>query len=185
MKSYSRCKACGFIMETDRVGDVCPACGVPKTAFEQHKINVSENRKKLIDLHIHPIILHFPQAFAIFGLFLVILIPLVPQPLQDTLATTAKVLVTLLPFTVAAGFASGLFDGKLRFKKVTTPILKIKIFLGCAFLLFSTASAILVNWISIAGRFALLHIFLLLLCSACTSVLGKIGSSLTESKLPG
>ena len=63
------CKACGFIMLEEKLGDVCPACGVLKKMFEPHNDRVSEKRRKVLEMHIHPIMVHFSQAFA-FSVFL-------------------------------------------------------------------------------------------------------------------
>ena len=37
-----RCRACGFIMEEEKLGDVCPACGIPRKAFEPYKETMSK-----------------------------------------------------------------------------------------------------------------------------------------------
>jgi len=185
MKQIYRCKACGFLMESDKPAEICPACGVPKTAFEPYRPNLSEKRRKMLNLHIHPILLHFPQAFTVLGLFLLILIPVVSEPLKAALIPTAAVILTLLPFTVAAGLLSGLYDGKLRFKKTSTPILKGKILLGSSFFVFTAVCTILIHVTDFASGIPVGEIILLLLSTACSVLLGKMGGALLESKLPG
>jgi rubredoxin len=185
MKQYVRCKACGYIMDTGRPYDLCPACGVPKTAFEPYKLNLSERRKVLLDLHIHPIILHFPQSFVVFGLFLMLAIPFLTDPLKDMFISTAKVIITLLPLSVAAGFLSGLLDGKLRYKKDTTPILKIKIVIGSIFVLTSFACAAVILFMDFTKAAVALELILLFVGSFCSVVLGKLGGPLIETRLPG
>ncbi len=63
MKKYVRCKVCGYIMVESDLKDRCPACGLPKTVFEPYVSNISSRRKFIIDQHIHPIVVHFPQVF--------------------------------------------------------------------------------------------------------------------------
>jgi uncharacterized membrane protein len=184
MQNYVRCKACGYIMK-EGSADVCPACGVPGTAFEPYKLTISEKRKKILDLHLHPIIVHFPQAFALFAFALLVGAYLFGNPLKDTLVTTSKVVITLLPFSVFFGFLSGILDGKARFKKLKAPFLKQKIILGSTFIIFSTISAIFIYFADPSGFTWLIEIFLLLICTALSALLGKTGASLAESKLPG
>ena len=44
-----------------KVGEICPACGVPAKMFEPYDDKVSEARRRMIDLHIHPVIVHSPR----------------------------------------------------------------------------------------------------------------------------
>lgn len=185
MKTYSRCKVCGFITETDKIGEVCQACGVPKTAFEAYKPNINEKRKKILDIHAHPIILHFPQAFTLTALFLLAILPVFSGDLHNIIDSAAKVMMVLMPPAVIAGFATGLLDGKIRFKKVTTPILKRKIIMGSAYILFSLIIGIVVLVTPITGTAYFAEIIMLLICSGLAVVLGKVGSSLTDAKMPG
>ncbi len=59
-----KCKACGYIIDEKKLGDVCPACGVPRKAFEPWTDDMSPRRRVLLTLNLHPIALHFPQAFS-------------------------------------------------------------------------------------------------------------------------
>ncbi len=184
MKNFLRCKACGYIMKEGDY-DVCPACGVPKTAIEPYKMTISEKRHKILDLHIHPIIIHFPQAFTLFGVVLLIVLVFIRGALGDALLSTAKVLVTLLPFAAVAGFFSGILDGRTRFKKLKAPLLKKKIVLGCAFTVCSIVSAVFIYFADPSDFTWIIEILLLLVCTALSSFLGRIGASLSEAKLPG
>jgi hypothetical protein len=185
MQEYVRCKACGFITEAGKAKGICPACGVPHTAFEPYKLTISEKRKKMMDLHIHPVMIHFPQAFGILGLVLMLLIPFASGPFKATITDAAKVILTILPFTVAVGFVSGLYDAKLRFKKATTPILRKKIGLGVGFIIFSIVCAVFIQSSEITSTIITLEVLSLLLCNICAAGLGKLGASLLDSKLPG
>jgi uncharacterized membrane protein len=185
MQEYVRCKACGYITEAGKAKGICPACGVPHTAFEPYKLTISEKRRKMMDLHIHPIIVHIPQAFGIIGLILMLLIPFSSDPFKSTITEGAKVILTILPLSVMFAFLSGLYDAKLRFKKVTTPILRKKIGLGVGFIIFSIVCAVFIQSSEITSTIITLEVLSLLLCNICAAGLGKLGASLLDSKLPG
>ena len=73
-----RCKSCGYVIEAGRVGEVCPACGVPRRMMEAWKDPVSDRRRLYLWLDVHPIVAHFTVAFSAsaFVLSLVVLIGL-------------------------------------------------------------------------------------------------------------
>ncbi|MBN2040686.1 MAG: rubrerythrin [Spirochaetes bacterium] len=185
MKNEVRCKACGYIMSEGRLKDVCPACGVPKTAFEPYKDTLSEKRRFILDLHIHPIVIHFPQAFASILPVLIIAGILLKGQCSDMLLSALTVLIYLLPFTVAAAIVSGLIDGKTRFKSLITIALKQKIGIAMLLLLLSVIMGIytFINPVT-TSSFAVVFV-LSIACVGCEIALGQIGNKLMEPKLPG
>ena len=186
MKALVRCKTCGYIMVADKLGHICPACGVPAKLFEPYKEKVSEKRQRILDLDIHPVIVHAPQGFAFAIMFFAIGALLFGGGLRDSLRTAIVVLGTVLPFVVLGSIATGLFDGKIRFKKVTTPALEKKIAFGSTFLLLSAVIAILSHTIGPdASSFLVLVLLLSAGCFACSIFLGLIGARLVCSKFPG
>ena len=52
-------------MEAGKLGDVCPACGLPRKVFEPYRERVSINRLRLLNLDLHPIVIHLSQAMVI------------------------------------------------------------------------------------------------------------------------
>lgn len=181
-----RCKACGFITDKDKIKDVCPACGVPAKMFEPYKYMVSVKRRRILDLHTHPVLVHFPQAFSVLLFLLAFAAFFVPAFLQEMLASTARVLSVLLPFFLVAAIAAGLLDGKIRFRKVTTPLLKKKIILSLIFFLTSVVMAAL----ALKGQFFMApeHLFFTVLAGVimlCGAFLGLIGGTLLDAKFPG
>ena len=66
MAELVKCKSCGYVMEAGKLHDSCPACGVPAKMFEPFTDPVSSKRRSILALHIHPVLVHFPQAFAFF-----------------------------------------------------------------------------------------------------------------------
>ena len=152
MKQYVRCKACGYIMEADKVGKLCPACGVPAKAFEPYEERISEKRKRVLDLHIHPIVVHLAQGLApLIVLFAIVLAILGEGALKTTLVQATRVLAAFLPLSVILAFAAGLIDGNLRFHKVTTPLLVKKMIFGALFFVLSLGAAALALFVGLDG----------------------------------
>ena len=186
MSNLMRCKACGFVTDQGNIKDVCPACGVPAKMFEPYTHPVSLKRRKILDLHTHPVLVHFPQAFALTLFLLSCCAFFVPQTLLAMLDPTIKVLSVLLPFFVIPAIATGILDGKLRFRKVTTPLLKKKIILSLVF--FITAVVLAALALSEGFLTSPTHIIftlLTLIISLCGALLGLIGGKLLDAKFPG
>jgi O-antigen/teichoic acid export membrane protein len=186
MANLIRCKACGYVTKEGNIKDACPACGVPAKMFEPYTDPLSEKRRRIIDLHSHPIIVHFPQAFALTLFFLAVLFFIAPSQIKDDLCYTMKVLSFFLPFFVVLSFLTGLLDGKTRFRKVTTPFLKKKIIIGLIFFITSIALAALAFTKQFPSTPMLEYFTLLTIIAAgCTVSLGFIGGRLAEAKFPG
>ncbi len=185
MGTLVRCKACGFVTEEGKLKDVCPACGVPRRMFEPYTENISPRRKWLLDLDLHPVVVHFPQAY-VFTLLVISALAAVFDPWRPALAAAIRVLALTLPVVVAGAILTGLLDGRVRFRKVTTPILKKKIFWGSLFLAFSAGLFAVVlasswptpglGWLALGLSFG---------GFACSYVLGRLGTSLLNARFPG
>ena len=185
MNALVRCKACGYIMEERKLKDVCPACRVPSKAFEPYKDPLSHARSRLLNIHLHPIAVHFPQAFASIIPVLLATGWLLPVPFTNELIITALVLLYILPFTIVPAIITGLLDGKLRFKSLKPQVLVKKIILGTLFFLLSITEAAIVCSIGLSDSVIPWIIFIGILCIGCVVILGNLGSSVAESKLPG
>jgi rubredoxin/peptidoglycan/LPS O-acetylase OafA/YrhL len=186
MANLMRCKACGFVTDQGKIKDVCPACGVPAKMFEPYTHAVSLKRRRILDLHTHPVLVHFPQAFALTLFLLSFFAFFVPQILLAILDHTIKVLSALLPFFVIPAIATGILDGKLRFRKVTTPLLKKKILLSLIFFI----TAVVLAALALSGGFLtspthIIFTLLTLIISLCGALLGLIGGKLLDAKFPG
>lgn len=187
MKELVRCKACGYTMEKDALGDVCPACGVKKEMFEPWEDKVGALRRFILDKHLHPVIVHAPQALTFLLLILGVVFPLFAAGLQGQYLWPAIVVMTwLLPVTVVATFLSGLFDAMVRYRKIATPALLQKQILGY---LFTAASIVMVVVIS-NGDFTSLTVWLSYLAAnvvamATSALLGVKGAKLTHGAMPG
>jgi len=187
MKEMVRCKACGYIMEKDALVDVCPACGVKKEMFEPWEDKVGALRRFILDKHLHPVIVHAPQALAFLLLILTVVFPLFGADLKNGYLWPAIVVMTwLLPVTLVATILSGLMDAMVRYRKIATPALLQKQILGYLFLAASIVMVVLVS----VGNFGDLTIWLSslaanLVAMATSAILGIKGSKLTHAAMPG
>lgn len=184
-RTLLRCRACGYIIDQDKLKDVCPACGLPKTVFESYKENISRKRGFILNLHMHPIAVHFPQAFVVVLIPFILLGIFLGQIYGQDMLITARVLSLLLPVFSLLAVLTGLVDAKVRFKKLTTPALKIKIFFAGMFFILSCMIAAIVFLYGLEKNAAVAVTILLVLCVGCQVVLGHIGAKLLGARLGG
>jgi hypothetical protein len=183
-----RCKVCGYITDAAHVTDLCPACGVKAAMFEPLAENFSDSRRKFLEMHLHPVIVHFPQAFAGTLLALALVMLALPETgaLRQVLGHAALVLSIALPVTVIASFISGIADARVRFKKTSTPYLRIKIITGVVYIVLSAVMAMIVFITRLAGfPAAVIAAAVAMELVVSTTILGKIGSSIACSRMPG
>lgn len=186
MATFMKCKACGFVTDQKKIKNVCPACGVPAKMFEPYTHPVSLKRRMILDLHTHPVLVHFPQAFALILLLFSFSMFFVPTVLHEMLSSTIQVLSFLLPFFVVGAIATGLLDGNIRFRKTSTPLLKKKIILGFIFFI----TSIIMAFLALSGPFLtpsthVLYTLLTMISSLCGALLGLIGGKLLNAIFPG
>ncbi len=189
MSALVRCKACGYIMKAEKVGEVCPACGLKSKVFEPYEDKVSPRRRFLLDLDAHPILVHFPQAFASILPPLIVLNfvldLLFPGQYVDQLRHVIVFTALVLPVTCAGAIASGLFDARLKLKKLTTPALLRKIAAGVGMLVFSSANTALILLRGFGSETRIFVLALALACLMCAVLLGMMGKRLIPVILPG
>lgn len=179
------CKVCGYIMKESDLKDVCPACGVPAKAFEPYKPKISKERERILSLHMHPIILHFPQAIVVFAFLLSFIAPFFHGDWYDYVVICMKFHVFLLPLSILGGFLTGLIDGKIRYKSIKRPILIKKIYLSILFFVLSLVAALITGFAGLSNMVFVIIDLVLLVDMIVAIVLGRIGSRLTEPIYPG
>lgn len=184
MKEYLKCKACGFIMDKESEFEICPACGVSKKVFEDYKYNISPRRKLIMDLDLHPIMLHLPQAITgmipLFGILSLI----TDAGWGIKFLNAIEIITYLLPLSVIATILTGMIDGRNRFKKLSTPAIKKKIILGSILLIITSAMPCLLFSLGIKeALFPLIGLSLIALGNEV--LLSKIGIKLIQAHLPG
>jgi len=184
MSALVRCRACGYVMRESRVGEVCPACGFKRSVFQPYEEKISPWRRRLLDLDAHPILVHFPQALGSMLPPLVVLNLVLPDFYGPELQAVIAFVALVLPLSVLGALASGLFDGRLKFKRLGTPALVRKIAVGAALVVLSTTNAILV----VAAGYQAVQFYVLGLSLAsfvCAVLLGMMGKRLLGCILPG
>jgi len=181
MKELVRCRPCGYVMEAGKLGDVCPACGLPRKVFEPYREKVSSNRLLILNFDLHPIVIHLSQA-------LVITIPVLamlknffsgfqPDMVQHVLVFS----VFLFPFTLVFAIITGIIDGLTRFKTLQTPLLRVKIIFSIIILALSIGMFI----IGPRENYYWITIILSILSLAAGVQLGLWGKKLINVILPG
>jgi len=185
MTNYLRCRACDFLAEEGALGDVCPACGLPRTVFEPYPKQISERRRSLAGRHFHPIGVHLPQVLLLGCILLPIPGRFLPAPLGAELLVLAKWSVLLMPFAALLAFITGLVDGRLRFKKLETPLLRSKMRVGAAFLALTVVISVVYLVAGFGTASTWIIVALGLVAGRCAFYLGRTGASMFNCILPG
>jgi rubredoxin len=181
MKELVRCRPCGFVMEADKLGDVCPACGLPRKVFEPYRERVSMNRLRLLNLDLHPIVIHLSQALVIAIPLLSIITHFIPGLYPEMLKNVLTFSVVLFPFTLVLAIMTGVIDGLTRFKTLKTPLLRVKILFS--FIILALSILLLFNYLNQGNN--IFTTILSFLCLGCGVQLGLWGKKLINVILPG
>jgi hypothetical protein len=181
-----RCKSCGYLVEEGALKDVCPACGVPRKMLEPYSDTVSARRRQLLSLDIHPIIVHWAVSFSVSAFLLALVALALPDLFVSTVRGGLRVTGGTLPLIVVAAFIAGRVDGKIRFRKAKSRILRLKTAVGIVFFtLAAAASAIIL----LAGPHTpwarIVDAVLLAGCTLCAFILGRAGARLLCAMFPG
>jgi rubredoxin len=185
MAKMMRCRVCGYVLPEGKIKDVCPACGYPKTVFEEHDEKISPRRKLILGLDLHPIAVHFPQVFATIGALFVAAAMVLKSPLAVELLTAARLFAILLPLSVLAAIVLGILDGKLRIKRLKTPYLLRKIVAAIILQVLSLIVCVLVLRSGLTAGTNPVVLLLLVGCIACEVVLGRTGGRLMCVRVRG
>jgi hypothetical protein len=168
-------------MEADKLGDVCPACGLPRKAFEPYRERVSRNRLILLNFDLHPIVIHLSQALVFAIPLLVIITNVFNQFYPEILKNVLIFSVFVFPFTLVMAIITGIIDGLTRFKTLATPLLRVKIIFSLIILSLSIA----IFFVAPHEKYYLLTIILSILSLAAGVQLGLWGKKLINVILPG
>jgi uncharacterized membrane protein/DNA-directed RNA polymerase subunit RPC12/RpoP len=181
MTELLKCSSCGFTVEKGKLrGDVCPACGVSKELFEPFEPEVSESRRKWLDFKLHPQMVHFPEAFTIFTLILVLIAMIFPTFFPNQIICGIQILSVSIPIFGVFAILSGLFDAKKRLKRYTAPYVRIKIITGIVFLGLATTLGIFSFFMTAIGFGLIVMLILTIGAAICGGILGHIGGMLVE-----
>jgi hypothetical protein len=178
MARMMRCRTCGYVISESALGDVCPACGFPRKVFEEYEDRISPGRRRILDLDLHPVSVHFPQALAALIFMALVGSLIIRTNLSAQFISAARLMSVLLPFTVAASMAAGLLDGQTRFRRLGTPLLVRKMILGSILLVLSAIIAVIVLTAELESPTTYVVLALALGCLVCEFLLGRIGGRL-------
>lgn len=181
MKELVRCRPCGFVIDADKLGDVCPACGMPRKVFEPYRERVSRNRLVLLNFDLHPIAIHLSQALVIAIPVLAILMMAFKQFQPDIIKNVLIFSVFIFPFTLVLAIITGIIDGLTRFKTLATPILRVKIIFSLIILTLSVG----MFFTTLRLNQYVLTIILSILSLGAGFQLGLWGKKLINVILPG
>jgi hypothetical protein len=168
-------------MEAYKLGDVCPACGLPRKVFEPYRERVSRNRLMILNFDLHPIVIHLSQAFVIAIPVLTILTNLFKNFQPEVMKNVMIFSVFVFPFTLIMAIITGIIDGLTRFKTLYTPLLKVKIIFSLIILSLSVA----IFFVAPHENLYLLTIALSILALGAGIQLGLWGKKLINVILPG
>jgi rubredoxin len=185
MASLVRCRACGYVMEERKVGRVCPACGLRRSVFQPYEDKISPTRRFLLNFDAHPILVHFPQTFASILPPLVAVNLLFPRFYGQELTGVICFTALVLPLTSLGALASGLFDARLKLKRLGTPALIRKASIGSSLLLLSGANGLLVAFRGFQSEARIYVLAISLACFVCAVLLGMMGKRLIPVMMPG
>ena len=181
MKELVRCRPCGFVIEADKLGDVCPACGMPRKVFEPYRERVSRNRLMLLNFDLHPIAIHLSQALVMAIPVLAIITTAFKQFQPEIVKDVLRFSVFIFPLTLVLAIITGIIDGLTRFKTLATPILRVKIIFSLIILTLSVA----LFFTTLCGNLYVLTIILSILSLGAGFQLGLWGKKLINVILPG
>jgi hypothetical protein len=176
MKEKIICPVCGYVTISDRLGKVCPVCGANRSVFKPFQDEISSKRRCLLNLHLHQVVVHFPQALSVVIFFLFLFSLVVSHPLKRALQLSVWVMMGLLPFSVLAAMFSGMLDAKIRFKRLKGALLKAKMMVAGIFLVSSVTMALLVLLNAQPGVW--IYLQLSGICLICSLFQGFMGGKL-------
>ena len=186
MKKLYKCRVCGYVVERKDPPGICPACGVKGKIFEEYESPISEKRRKVLELNIHPVMVHLPIAFvsSLFLLSLMRIVGVVEE--QSVFMGMLNALIMILPFVVISATMAGMYDGKLRFRRLDTPHLKKKLVLA-SFLILISVSLFVIQYFLDLNRptYNIVVLIYSIVLLGITTPLGLIGGKLLDSKVRG
>jgi hypothetical protein len=186
MPELLRCRSCGYVAEAGKVGDVCPACGVPRKLMDPWKDPVSDRRRLFLWLDVHPIVDHFSVSFTASAFVLSLVVLILPGFYPETLTDIFRGFVGVLPLAVIASFVTGLFDARLRFRRTTTPVLSSKKLYGSVLFLCSAGAAAITFLVGPYVPWARVADAIILSIGVVVAVrLGRLGQGLLQAIFPG
>jgi len=172
-------------MKEVKLGEVCPACGLRRSVFEPYEDKVSARRRFILDLDLHPILVHFPQTLATILPPLIVATILFPTFYGQELLVVAGFTALVLPAAAVGALISGLIDARVKLKTLRTPALVRKIAAACSLLAFSAVNALIVAFYGCQPGNRVWILALSVASFLCAVLLGMMGKRLIPVIRPG
>jgi uncharacterized membrane protein len=154
--------------------------------MEAWKDPVSEKRRFALGFDAHPILDHFSVSFVTCAFVLSLFVLIFPTVIADAMTLVLQVFAGVLPLAVIASFVSGLVDGKVRFRRTSTPLLRRKQLMGAVFFVAAAAAAIVSIVVGSGALWArLVDVVALGVGFVMAVLLGRIGKGLLTAIFPG
>ena len=172
------CRVCGYIEDAKYKDQPCPACGFPPTVWMEYTPRrLNPKREKMLDLHLHPICVHFPIVGTTGSFFVPIIALLIPS-IAPTLFHVVALVTMILPVLVLLGGISGYMGSKLRYNTATAKYPKQKIYLSIIYFIISCIQSYMAIAHGVNAENAWIMIILGIIGSIFAAKLGKMGSYL-------
>lgn len=186
MKKLYKCRVCGYVVERKDAPGICPACGVKGKIFEEYESPISKKRRIALELNIHSIMVHLPIAF-VSSMFLISVLRIIGFfSDQSVFMGMLRAIILILPFSAIFATIAGMIDGKLRFKRIRTPLLKKKLVLACFFILISISLFVFHNFLDLhQSSYNIIVLICSIILLGIATPLGLIGGRLIDSKVRG
>jgi uncharacterized membrane protein len=185
---YKICRLCGLVLKNSKISGQCPACGAPEKSFIQYELKIEEKRLKILHLDLHPISTHFSIGYMI-SIFIIFFLSLIREEIFGIELGHGALLdffVFIEPLCTIFTLIVGIIDGKLRYKKLNTQFLKMKIILGILIVIDSIFILVFHRLYSTSqmSNYLLLEGIFIVIGTITTSMLGLIGSKLVGNLVP-
>jgi len=182
---YEICKVCGFIRPAGK-GGICSACGARERAFIPFEHKASKNRREYLKYDVHPVIVHFTVSYTGTMTILFLLNEFITDNILGIdISPTLNLIILFLPLLVILAGGTGLIDGKIRYRKLQTPYLQLKIFMGAALFIDSLLILFFNNFKDSSNiMLFLIKVILILAAAGLASGLGWFGSKLVGFIVP-
>ncbi|MHA1945166.1 MAG: hypothetical protein ACXAC6_13490 [Candidatus Hodarchaeales archaeon] len=174
---YEYCRLCGYVRQVGK-GGVCPACGAREKAFLPYEHKASKERRMFLKLDVHPVSVHFTISYIAVIALLYVLSLFSSELLGISIEGTRDLQILFFPLLVIGGGITGIVDGKVRFRKLTTPYLQRKIILGSVLFVASVLILLIHNLKSSDGLIVLIEGLLIFSAFGLASYLGWIGAEM-------
>ncbi len=184
MNKQLQCNVCGYIADAGEVKGVCPACGVPAKNLLAYSSKLSRKREKTLSLHLHQIAVHFPISLAFLAVLFNAGVLIFGEYGPQSITVGAWITTVLLPAAVLVAMLCGLADGRARFKRLTTPKLKLKVGLGFTLLVISAAAALVMLIVPVSVTMRIITLVLTIIALIPAVKLADVGSGLVCAAMP-